>query len=399
MEKIADSQLIRLKKIAEKIPKSHLESFESVHKQLREASLKLAQKTAQLDSTVFYLDRLIENMSQGVLFVNLSGKLTTYNRAAEEILKVPKEAALDHPFLDSFEDNLFGFSMNEVLASRHLPLKPSVTFKSANGEIKELELSPTFDLQGDLSSNGLIILIKDVTEERKAQATALQHRRMEELGKMAAVLAHEIRNPLGGIEGFAALLEKDLEGDKSKQYLASQILEGAKALNQLVSHLLQRVRPKKLQLDKVDLVALTLHHMELLKADSSLPAAISFEFQSPPDLIFLSDKEMLSRALLNLMLNAAQSMPGGGTVKVGVAKDEDRVKITVSDVGIGIPGENLEKIFDPFFSTKPSGTGLGLPETQRVVRELGGEITVVSKIGEGTLFTIDLPFNQAAIED
>jgi PAS domain S-box-containing protein len=368
------------------------EKFTRINQKLEKSNRELHLKVSELDATSFYLNSLLNNISQGILFIKLSGVVSTYNPRAEEILGISQEKVLHSHFSTWFPDDLFCFSMKEALASKKAPETLFMTLSTIQGTQKELELSVKFDLKGDDASNGLIVLIRDITEMRRLQAIANRHYRMEELGEMAASLAHEIRNPLGGIEGFASLLHRDLNEMPEKQKMASAIIDGTRTLSTLVTNVLHYARPIKLRFATTDLVLLLKQVLELVKADSTYSQEIEYHLKfSASSILAPVDEEVLKTALLNLVVNAVQAMPQGGSLYVDLIQKNEFVTISITDTGEGISEENIEKIFSPFFTTKEEGNGLGLSEVQKVIQAHGGNIQVSSNLGKGSRFTIKLP--------
>lgn len=377
--------------------------FESLNLELQEANHKLQTKVAELDVMAEYLKSILDNIAQGILFIDLNGTITTYNRAAEIILGVPSKKAIFRPFLDIFNDDVFGFSMISALEKQEATTTCCVSYTNPKNLHSELEVVTTFALRNDTSGpavrgketryrqQGIIVMIRDVTEMRQLQTLAARADRMKTLGEMAAQVAHEIRNPLGGIKGFAALLKRDLTGHPHLQQMASYIVEGTDNLNRLVSQILSYSRPVQAHLEQTDFVKLVQEVRQHILADPSAHST-SIIIDSCSKKILLSiDQALFKSALLNLLVNAIQAMPNGGEILMTVRENPKQIILSISDTGIGIPEENLTKLYTLFFTTKPEGNGLGLVETQKVVQAHGGTIDVSSTEGKGTTFVIKLP--------
>lgn len=185
-----------------------------LNQQLDETNDKLKSKVFELHLAMNYLTNVLNHMAQGILFVGFDGTITTYNSVAEQLIGKENETVLFNPFWDSFPDNFFGFSLQQALKENQAPKKTSLSL-----DHRELEISTSFvlddasshEFQGFDFNKGLIILIRDITEVRRLELIANRNDRMKELGEMASMVAHEIRNPLGGIKGFASLLVRDLK--------------------------------------------------------------------------------------------------------------------------------------------------------------------------------------------
>jgi signal transduction histidine kinase len=233
---------------------------------------------------------------------------------------------------------------------------------------------------------------------KRLEAEAARARRLASLGEMAASIAHEVRSPLGGIELYASLLKERTEGDTHR--LAAQILTAVHRLHTTISHLLSfaaepRINAMELSVsvllhDIADLAAPLLHNGKW-KLETILEDGL-------PQL--WGDRGLLTQVFLNLLTNACDAMPEGGTVRIAARRSPfssmngriyKELEIRVTDEGVGIPPENREKIFDPFFSTKPKGTGLGLALTHKIICAHAGSIEVAPAPDRGTCFTVFLP--------
>ncbi len=368
------------------------ERFMLVNRELEESNQTLKVKVQELDSVSNYLKNILSNISQGILFVTLDGSVTTYNHTAELILGTPSASVLFKKFWDHFSDDLFGFSLRLGLSSSVAPQNTHIQLTTPNQPIKELEVSTSLVKTRSFEQYGIIILFRDVTEMRRLQMLASRHDRLKELGEMAAALAHEIRNPLGGIEGFAGLLYRDLEGTPAEQNMASQIIMGAQALNKLVNNVLNYARPLQVSLHPIELLPLLQEVKQLVEVDPLLPQPFEFAIEAAISPIIIPiDRDMLKGVLLNLVVNATQAMPHGGKLILRLSKEANYAIIAVADTGQGIAPQNLEKIFSPFFTTKHAGNGFGLSEVHKMVQAHGGTVEVQSVVNKGSTFTIKLP--------
>jgi signal transduction histidine kinase len=218
--------------------------------------------------------------------------------------------------------------------------------------------------------------------------------RLQAMGEMAIQLAHEIRNPLGSIELFAALLSKELRDKADQKSWAEQIVTGVKFLNTIVTNMLTFTKVSRPQFSHFDLKQMieeTLVFLEPVCVQRNI--RITCEGEQP--LLIDGDREMLRQMLINLLMNGLQAMPEQGTLAVLATSDEPgTVQIEVQDTGVGIPEENLERIFDPFFTTNEKGTGLGLSLVHQIVQKHNGAVAVESRFGHGTRFRITVPAKQ-----
>ena len=215
--------------------------------------------------------------------------------------------------------------------------------------------------------------------------------RMSALGHLSAGLAHEIRNPLAGIEGAAAIVERSGANEEQRKEFLGIIKEESRRLNRLVTHFLEFARPRPPEFRLTDIGEL-LESVIHLVSRTSPRADILFEKQVAPDPPLLKcDPEQMKQVMLNLILNAVQAMPDGGRIVVSAKQEHGTLKIRVKDEGTGIPSEAVESIYDPFFTTKETGTGLGLPVAYQVIQQHGGELVLEENSGKGACFAISIP--------
>ena len=238
---------------------------------------------------------------------------------------------------------------------------------------------------------------KSSSEKLKKSANAVAKSRTPEkkidaLAQDFALFAHEIRNPLGGIKGFAALLERDLKDQPKLHKLAKYIVDGTNDINRLISRVLDFSRPYDPILKLTNLKTLLEEVRENVLSDKSFKHNNQIKIVTTlKSLTATVDPQLLRSALLNLILNAIQAMPERGTVTLSLDTTEDDAVVRVTDTGIGIPSENIKKVFSPFFTTKIDGNGFGLSEVQKIVNSHLGTIDLDSEVGKGTTITIKIP--------
>ncbi len=381
--------------------------FQVVNVELEQANRRLGQKLLELDTSTSYLKNILINMSQGLLFINKSSIVTTYNKSAEAILGRAAVEVLFQPFSQSFDDKLFGFSIQEALTTKQVPALSLVSVRGSHPLELEVDARYVTKKEGTESSKridetldfteGLIILVRNVTEEHRLKLIADRNDRLKELGEMAAMVAHEIRNPLGGIKGFASLLKRDLVAQPELQQMAAYIVEGTDALNRLVTNVLNYARPVQLLVSQVDLIKLLEDVRERVLIDEGLSKEIHININCELDSCILAlDGQLIQSALLNLIVNAIEAMHNVGTVNLWLVQDHGHAILKISDTGVGIEAENLARIFSPFFTTKPHGNGFGLSEVYKVIQAHAGTIEVASTKGKGTTFTLKFPIRSAS---
>lgn len=341
------------------------------------------------------LTPLYLNETKGVIFINTNGKIQAYDSHAERVLHIPRGKALHALFWDLFEDELFGFSMRQTLSQKQLPpgqfpgapLNPNLEIEAFFLNLENASPSET-----STPTEGVLLLIGDAQELKRRRRIQLRNEHLKELNKMAALVAHEIRNPLGGIKGFAALLKRDLKDQSDLHKLATYIIEGTESLSQLVNQILGYTKPLQIKPEPCNLVRLMEELLLHLNADESIDPRIELHLEASEDeIIAMIDAQSLKSALLNLASNAIHAMPDGGEMRLSISQNAHETQIKISDTGMGIPKENQPKIFSPLFTTRTEGHGFGLMEVHKIIHAHHGEIEFFSKVGQGTTFVIHLP--------
>lgn len=346
----------------------------------------LATKTSEINRLNIYLNTILKKVGDAILFVDLEGSIKIANESLLKLLNLNDQEVLNQRFWNVFSDGRFGFSMREAL-------KFGISHRQIYRD--EMEISTSFIYDGPKSDHGMLLHIKDLKEKERLQQIANRNDRMIELGKVAATVAHEIRNPLGGIRGYASLLYRDLEGSGSLQEMAEYIIEGTKALEKIVSAVLTYSKPIELEPVTQDLGTFLKKLGKFIKVDPAFPPNISLKMHIPNDPILAPiDPQALRSAMLNLIFNAFQAMPDGGELTITLLKVEPHAQISIADTGIGMSEEQLDLLFSPFYTTKKGGHGLGLVETEKIVQGHHGKLETRSKPGKGTTFTMNLPLKR-----
>lgn len=216
--------------------------------------------------------------------------------------------------------------------------------------------------------------------------------RLSVLGELSAGMAHEIRNPLGSIRGTAEILRDGVPPDDPKSEFAGILLKEVDRLNRVVQEFLDFARPGQADMfNRTEICGLLQECVQLI-GNQARKGGVDITLQCDTTQVFMGDAEKIKQALLNLLLNALQAMPGGGALAIEAGTAAQELRVRISDSGVGIPDEVQAKIFNPFYTTRAEGTGLGLAITHRIIQSHGGLLEVESRVGVGTTFTIRLPF-------
>ncbi len=342
-------------------------------------NLELEKSLQEKDEAQNYLRTILERLPCGVFVLDEKGDLALCNPMAADFLGMRRrgDSALSAAMRDNF-NSAIGTGEKEI------PL-------GSGGRKRILATSgaPLTDSEGRAA--GTLHIIRDVTEMKALQDKNKRVERLSAMGEMAVELAHEIRNPLGSMELFASLLVKELTGDTGRW--AENIRVGIRALNNIVSNMLQFANPASLAFSEVnihDVVAETLAFMEPVTAQRQVSVEKHFDAENP---VVMADRELFRQMTLNLVLNAMNAMPERGSLSIctrniGKKPRGQRLELRIQDTGIGIPKQNLRRIFDPFFTTNRNGTGLGLSVVHQIVERHSGSIRVSSEVNRGTAFTI-----------
>jgi PAS domain S-box-containing protein len=380
-----------------------LDWFNETVGRLESAYTELGQKFAAVNSELALtnqsleynqrrLNALLVCMGAGVIMVGSDMKFTVLNRAAEKMLGVKAEDCVGKFLREVFpEDSGVGNTMLRALAEGCDVEQAELTLHLGDESVPvAISGSRVIDSEGNVL--GAMETMADLSELRKMQAEVQQNRILSALGEMAATVAHEIRNPLGGIGGYAGLLARGIPQEDPKRKLVNQIIQGVASLNNIVTNLLSYTRKTNLQtvrLDLCDWIESVLAHAEIEVEKEQKPIVIQREFAVASAWVEI-DPERFQQVVLNLLFNAIQAIEAEGWVKVGIKISDDQVQLSISDNGNGMSAPNIENAFTPFFTTKEQGTGLGLAIVKKLIDLHNGSISLQSKVGQGTEFLISL---------
>ena len=345
-----------------------------------------------------YLQNILESLTNGVIVTDLEGKIQRVNRCACIFAGV-EEAAVRGKHVSALFDLLSPENWEGILFSEYL--KGGVGHKiKLNGRTMEIFSSPVTARNGETLGN--VFILRDITRIERLEEMEKRSEKFASMGEMAANIAHEIRNPLGSIELFASLLMKDLKEKKDKDRV-TQIVSSVKNMDNKISNLLLFTKTKTPRLEVVNINEVlkeTLIFAEQLASQGSISLDYTFE---EGEAHVACDVEMMKQVFLNIIFNGIQAMPDGGNLHIetkfsnvdkAIPNVTPFVEIMFKDSGIGIPQENLPKIFDPFFSTKEGTSGLGLPIVHNIIDMHNGAVHVESGQGGGTVFTVLLPYKE-----
>lgn len=346
-----------------------------------------------LDRMKTYTENVVESMADGLISLDREGRIVTLNRQAVEILGSERERIEGRNITE-----LLGDGVAEILG----PPEERSLVRDREMEIRKgpdvkiplsLSAAPLKDDAGQ--EMGSVLLIRDLREIRDLQRKVRRSERLASLGRLAAGVAHEIRNPLSSIRGFAQYFVKRFHGQIEEEGYASVMVKEVDRLNRVITELLEFAGPKEPRREPNALEDIADHALKLLAPDLVARKVEVFKEYEPGLPAVWVDRDQISQVFLNLLLNAIESMEGGGEIRLTLRRcgPPPAVLAAIADTGAGIPADDMEKVFEPFFSRKRKGTGLGLAIVHQIIESHGGEIRVESSQGRGTTFRMTLPMD------
>ncbi len=354
---------------------------------------ELAMATRELADNRLFNDRIIESVRSGLVTTDLNGNIKTFNRAAEEIT--------GHRSLDVRGKNIYEVFGNiekqievglESIRTRSRLPRFDIGCRTANGTEIHLGFSVAPLVDEADQSRGYVLTFQDLTEVMELEREVRRQERLAALGKMAAGLAHEIRNPLASMRGSVQVLASELTLSPDQLQLMDIVLRESDRLNRIVSDFLTYARPPKTEKTTVELAGLLSETVSLLRNSPELLPTHRVTEAYPNDALHYSgDPNQIRQIFWNLSRNAIQAMPNGGELRVQLAVESNQdVTITFCDAGEGMSREQKDRLFEPF-SSSSGGTGLGMAIVYQLVRDHDGKILVESVPGNGTTIAIRLP--------
>ena len=357
--------------------------------ELEDKNRSLEQSLDENQRMRVYLARIVEGLPCGVLVFDSEMNLRMINPAAGRLLHTGSE---DFPSPEAAVPRLLG-SLLAALPPEEFSDEQEWVVDNPSGEQTIGVTRACFQATG--AGDDSILILRDLTEAKQLEREREVSRRTQALAEVATLLAHEIRNPLGSLELFAGLLADALSDSAELQPWINHVQAGLRSLAATVNNVLHFHSQPPAQLLPVDLLRLVRETVEFLRP-LARQKEMHIEWRGPKDKVsVLANPSRLQQAFFNLALNAFRAMKPGGTLSISVHRRESgphpTSAVAFADQGSGIRAENLEKIFDPGFTTQCGSPGLGLAVTHKVIEQHGGTIRVESREGQGTTFTLELP--------
>src|ERR1039457_2654573 len=335
---------------------------------------------------------IVHNLDNGLVTLNTAGEIRVFNRFAEDLTGISQEEAYGRLLTEIIPG--FPYPENDGYVQRK-----EIEFLHPHGIFITLgfKATPLFDKNGTRA--GVIVTLQDISSYKKLEAELKKADRLAAIGELSARMAHEIRNPLASISGSVQLISQGNKVDVNDRKLLEIVLRETDRLNDLIGDFLAYARPippvkmpilvKQFLSDLISLLY-TDQRFEQIEIENDLADSLSI----------MADRYQIQQVFWNLLVNSADAMQSCGTIVIGSElvkiesddqKDKNMVIISISDNGKGMHGEEIKQVFNPFFTTKPGGTGLGLATVYRIIENHEGDIQVESVIGKGTTFKIFLP--------
>ncbi len=346
---------------------------------------------ASLSRIKAFSDNVVENVPIGLLALDHEGKIAAFNKDAAAILQLSTPEVIGQTAQNILPAKL----LKEIDSSQSQDdvIEKEIECPTKNGKFIPLEIGVSSIKDDNDIFVGNVLLFKDLTEVRTLRREVARSQRLASVGRLAAGVAHEIRNPLSSIKGFATYFKERYPDRPQDQQTAAIMIQEVDRLNRVVGQLLEFSRPISIKPQKTSLQMLVSDSLKLIE-DRAGEKNISVHAQNNPRVDEARiDPDRINQVLLNLYLNAIDAMDEGGKLTVDLLSNGESgdIQITVSDTGCGISPEHLAKVFDPYFTTKSSGTGLGLAIAYNIVEAMGGSVKVSSHKNQGTAFIITIP--------
>ncbi len=400
-----ESELEKLEKLAESFGNmgsftqmmrdsySKLESkFEDLHSRLARVNELLRRSLAERNRLANYLNSILESLDSGVIVTDQSGIINIFNSAAEKYSGINAQTALGRGYHDVMGEAASKEAV-EILQGRRTSVSGEREFRLPDGSVNPVGYSVTWLRQFDDDKiGGLVEIFYDLTEIKKLEDNLKGISTLAALGEMAATVAHEIRNPIAGISGFASLLMRDLDPGDKNRISAEKIKTGVDSLEAIVENLLDYTRTVSPDIRDTEPYKLAEEAIKDLQEETIKESHSITVKHGSKSLTARLDPHLFKQIVLNLVKNAVQAQPDGGKIKLQLnSSPSSSLILKVEDTGPGIPDDNFDKLFTPFFTTKTNGTGLGLATVKKLVELHAGQVTAANIPGGGAVFTVEIP--------
>lgn len=336
---------------------------------------------ASLSRVRVFSEALVRNMPIGLLAMDKDNRIVVCNEHACGLFTGDCPEILGQDVVRILPDALVRL-LNKVNAPDGL-IEQDISLPSEKSGEQTWEVVAAAFADEDVPE-GKILLARNVTTIRGLEKEVVRSRHLNAIGSLAAGVAHEIRNPLSSIKGFAVYFKQRLSGNRDDEETAEIMIAETERLNRVISQLIEFARPLTLKKEKTALTGLVQQTVKLIEGEAR-KNSVQIDVRAPEDLPAAEiDPDKIRQVLLNIFLNALAAMPGGGRLSVELSQRQDVLEVVVSDTGAGIDEKDLPRIYDPYFTSKPAGTGLGLAVVQKIMEAHGAFLQIESRAGAGT---------------
>ncbi|NNE66980.1 MAG: PAS domain S-box protein [Pyrinomonadaceae bacterium] len=353
---------------------------------------KLRETTKTLANLRVLHERIVESVRSGLITIDLEGTIYTFNKTAEEITGRNAGEMRGSSIFELLGD-IRGQIAEAMESEEDSNFRHEIGFTTPDGFVVQLGygISPLFSEDGE--KTGLIVTFQDLTDIRSMEESVRRKDRLAAVGRVAAGLAHEIRNPLGAMRGAIQILESKTEKNSDQANLMDIILRESDRLNEIITNFLKYARPRIGNFAEVDVKEAITDTITLLRHSPDVKEDIELTAEMPKDNVLMNaDVSQLKQIFWNLARNSMQALEGKGRFSIRLSQlNTNRIRIEFSDNGCGMPPEQVEQLFEPFSKSTTGGTGLGLSIVYQIVRDHNGTINITSKEYAGTKITIELP--------
>ena len=351
-------------------------------------SYRSAKRSLQDTSAI--TDEVVTSLPVGLIATDKNGMIAFYNNAAEKITGLDLYKARGKDPETILPSHFCG--LKETLDRGESISEKEIECEFIKDNVVPVSVSASKIINEEGQFVGQVLIIRDLGEVRSLQDEIRRQEKLAAIGGLAAGVAHEIRNPLSSIKGIASYFKGKFEPESDDEDMAGVMIEEVDRLNRVISELLEFARPTELSPKPTDVNDLLKNSVRLIQKEASAKN-IKIDLKLYEDLLTTQiDSDRFSQCLLNIYINALQAMDKGGQLSIQTAMSKDKlINIQINDTGIGINTDDLNRVFDPYYTTKAKGTGLGLAIVHKIVEAHDGQIKVRSVLGQGTKFTITLP--------